>query len=120
MALSSAIVFCGICAFASDGFVVTPEKSFVSEERYSEQVYYPVLGDSSFPIAKAINDKITKSMSEVRENIKNTIIETQEVLMRKVYLLACTLIIRFISIICVVTWFLLKQKTMFIPVELME
>ena len=78
MALSSAIVFCGICAFASDGFVVTPEKSFVSEERYSEQVYYPVLGDSSFPIAKAINDKITKSMSEVRENIKNTIIETQE------------------------------------------
>ena len=78
MALSSAIVFCGICAFASDGFVVTPERSFVTEERYSEQVYYPVLGDSSFPIAKTVNDKISESMSDVRESLKNAIIETQD------------------------------------------
>lgn len=78
MALSSAIVFCGICAFASDGFVVTPERSFVTEERYTEDIYYPVLGDSSFPIAKAVNDKISESMSDVRESLKNVIIETQE------------------------------------------
>ncbi len=78
MALSAAIVFCGICAFASDGFVVTPEKSFVSEERYTERIFYPVLGDSSFPIAKVINDKITDSMSAVRENLKNIINETQD------------------------------------------
>ncbi len=78
MALSSALVFCGICAFASDGFVVTPERSFVTEERYTEDIYYPVLGDSSFPIAKAVNDKITERMSDVRESLKNAIIETQE------------------------------------------
>ena len=76
LAVCSAIVFCGMGAFASDGFEVVPAYSSINEERYVEEVYYPVLGDSSFPISKTINDLVEKDNVATRSSVMASVEET--------------------------------------------